>query len=104
MVFSNPEMDARKKKMYFGLQEGGIGQINLENRKLEFSDSLGGRRILSGITLCSYETGDFLYFGTKNDFVKFDLGAKEVSWTKKLKSTAGLVAPLVDDRQNVLFR
>ena len=67
-------IDSSKMKLYFGLQEGGIGQISLENRNLGFSDKLDGRRILTAITLCSGEnTDDSLFFGTRDEIIKYNL-------------------------------
>ena len=47
------------------------GAINLENRKLDFTDEINGRLILTALTLCTgqwgnnYEEKNWLYFGTR---------------------------------------
>lgn len=99
-----PAIDLGHKKMYFGLQAGGIGQINLENRKLDFTDPLDGRRILTAITLCSDKTNQELYFGTKDEIVKYDMGKRKLSWAVKFDSMPGAGAPVLDNTGSLLVR
>ena len=96
--------------MFFGYQKGGLGAINLKTGALEFNDNLDGKLILTAFTACSgkappdYEKFQFLYFGTSDEVVKYDVIGREIVWTKNTKSIPSLGAPVVDNWQQVLVR
>merc|ERR1711990_22920 len=127
---SHPILDNRKKLIYFGLQKGGFGVLNLENRKLEFQDEINNRLILTALTLCTgqwglqYKDMNTLYFGTRrcstirvpsqhnpdrtqtkciDEMVRYDLDAADIVWATELDSTAAAGAPIIDRWGQVLF-
>jgi len=98
-----PTIDTERKKLYFGLQSGGIGQINLINRSLQFTDALDGRRVLTALTLCTDKKVQVLYFGTSDEIIKYDVIREAIIWEKKCDSMPGAGAPVVDHNGLVLY-
>ena len=98
--------------MYFGLQSGGLGILNLENRRLVHKDeiirqtaqTIEKRIILTAITLCADDKEEILYFGTKDELLKYDIKQKQIKWAIKLPTMPGSGAPVVDYNGAVLFR
>ena len=97
-----PVLDKFSKRLFFGLQDGGIAHVDLASRRLTYIhdlilDQYSKERVLSAIALHYEKTAEskkaVLYFATFDKIVKYDIENKKVLWYHKEESTPASASP-----------